>query len=385
VCAQTINIASVVDNTGEFNFGNTTAPAINDSGTVAFSTSLKNNTTGVFTVSGGVVTTIARAFVTPVSGGGTLGLGVSFPSINNAGVVAFGNTGGIYTGSGGALTTIADRTNTNNGQFDFFRDAPTINDAGTVAFMATNDASGRGLYTGTGGALTTVYNTNLASGDFLNPMINASGTVAFVSDSPQPGVQGVYTVSGGTLTTVVDNSGPFSNFFGTNQTSNPTINDLGTVAFHGQLDNSVQGIYTRTPGGLIATVADNVLTNGGIFDQFGFGAPAINEIGTVAFLASTDGRGFGIFSSLSGVASPFKLIQEGDELFGSTVTSLNFSRSGLNESNQLTFQYRLANGREGIAVANITAPVVVPEAGTLTFALPSLGMIGAVVLRRRKK
>lgn len=51
---------------------------------------------------------------------------------------------------------------------------------------------------------------------------------------------------------------------------------------------------------------------------------------------------------------------------------------------------RNASGGSGTANAaprgflfNAGAPVVVPESGTLAFALPALGMIGAVLRRRR--
>jgi hypothetical protein len=92
-------------------------------------------------------------------------------------------------------------------------------------------------------------------------------------------------------------------------------------------------------------IADNT----GPFRTFGSGLPAINDAGTVAFLASLDEGGSGIFTGPNPVTD--KVIATGDSLFGSTVTSLGFNRfssKGLNNAGQLTFFAQLADGSSGI-------------------------------------
>ena len=62
----------------------------------------------------------------------------------------------------------------------------------------------------------------------------------------------------------------------------------------------------------------------------------------MAFYASLDAGGTGIFTSDDLVNA---VVRTGDALFGSTVTSLNFFREGLNDSGQLAFYYSLSDGR----------------------------------------
>ena len=122
-----------------------------------------------------------------------------------------------------------------------------------------------------------------------------------------------------------------------------------------------------------------------------FTSQSLNASGAVAFRAGLDAGGSGIFATLPGGGAPFAVVQTGDSLFGSTVSNLNFFRDGLGDSNLLAFKYDLADGRQGIAVAQITAPVVVPEPGTVVLSVgcwvlsgvPPLTGVGLVVKRRR--
>ena len=52
-----------------------------------------------------------------------------------------------------------------------------------------------------------------------------------------------------------------------------------------------------------------------------------------------------------GGASLIDVLRSGDPLFGSTVTALSVGRFALNDHLQLVFEYELADGRSGIAVA----------------------------------
>jgi len=173
---------------------------------------------------------------------------------------------------------------------------------------------------------------------------------------------------------LIDSSGPFSRFRGT------AINDSNTVAFLADLDAGGSGIFTSS-GGAITTVADT----SGPFSSFEVESTAINDSGTVAFLANLDAGGAGIFTGLDSVVD--QVIATGDLLFGSTVTSLSFSKTGLNNSGQVAFFARLANGTEGIFRANPASepppPQSVPEPASVLGLLVS-GALGVSSLRQRQ-
>jgi hypothetical protein len=71
----------------------------------------------------------------------------------------------------------------------------------------------------------------------------------------------------------------------------------------------------------------------------------------VAFFAGEATGGQGIFLEATGGDSPVPVIENGDPLFGSTVASCNVGRFSLNDSDQISFQFVLADGRSGIAIA----------------------------------
>ena len=153
------------------------SPAINNAGTVAFLAVL-DGSVGVFTGSGGPITTISR---------GIASINV-FPSINDSGVVAFSGTvltgqTGVFVGSGGHLNTIADTS----GPYREL-DTPSINNSGLVAFSASLKWGGEGIFTGpdpmrdqvivTGDPL---FGSSVTSLVFGPEGLNDSGEVAFLS------------------------------------------------------------------------------------------------------------------------------------------------------------------------------------------------------------
>ena len=99
----------------------------------------------------------------------------------------------------------------------------------------------------------------------------------------------------------------------------------------------------------------------------------MNDEGVVAFLAFDSGGRHGVYIGDDPTADA--VIRSGDPLFGSTVVRLDLTGLGINNNGDIAFGYRLADGREGVAVARI-----VPEpvgTGWLVTA-------GMVLLRRRK-
>jgi hypothetical protein len=344
------------------------APSLNDAGVVAFSALLPGGTNGVFTGSGGSLTTIADT-----SGAFS---GFSSPvSINNQGAVAFSagldaGGSGLFTGSGGPTTTIADTS----GPFSSFS-APSLNNNGTVAFRASLDAGGSGIFTGSGGSVTTLYDTGPGSpfSDFLlSPSLSDAGTVAFRANL-KAGGSGLFTGRGGPTTTVAANSPNFN--FG-NPGSPPSLNNEGTVAFAGARlvgPTVMPGIFTGRGGPTTFTQVSG-------FNVHDF--PSLNDAGTMAFRAfTTNATSVGIFTGTNPAAD--RVITSGSPLFGSTVASLglDFGPAGLNNAGQVAFRARLTNNTAVI----VRADPVIPEPGTLTLlasaAVPGLGL----ALRRRRR
>jgi hypothetical protein len=351
--AFTFTFTKIADDSGPFSFVDVSfgpEPVINNRGTVAFLTNLDTGGAGIFTGSGGATTTIAIAnYSGPF---GTLGMFDSPPALNDEGTVAFLAIlnsgvprsffgGGLFTSNGGSTTFIAD----NNLRIAPFLGNPAINNEGTIAITAPLSGVSDLLFTVSGGATTLIADNSGPFSGFGSTAINDAGTVAFFA-SRDEGSNGLFTTSGGAITSIADSSGPFGFLLG-----GPAINNTGTLAFSAFRDfqdflegGGGGGIFTSS-GGVTTIIADNT----GPFRTFGSGVPALNDAGTVAFLASLDEGGSGIFTGPNPVTD--KVIATGDSLFGSTVTSLSFNRlssKGLNNAGQLTFFAQLADGSSGI-------------------------------------
>jgi hypothetical protein len=89
---------------------------------------------------------------------------------------------------------------------------------------------------------------------------------------------------------------------------------------------------------------------------------AINEVGKVAFVAGNGPNG--IYTGDNPLLD--KVISRGDRLFDSTLSSVQ-SSVDINNRGDIAFQYALANGVYGIAVAR-----VVPEPRSAFLAVVSL-------------
>ncbi len=201
----------------------------------------------------------------------------SAPSINNEGTVTF-SANGIFTGSGGAITTIA----AGGGSFSSIPDqTPSINDRGTVAFSAELASGVKGIFTGSGGVITPIADTNGPfSGFFGFPTINNAGTVAFYAGLDAGG-SGIFTSDGTLTTTIADTSDPFSSF------GAPSINNLGAVAFLADLNAGGRGIFTGPDpvADKVIAVGDSLLgsTATGIAESFS--TRGLNDSGQIVFIA----------------------------------------------------------------------------------------------------
>ena len=346
---------NVVDSTQGYS-GFSQFPAINNRGSVAFIAN-QSDGQGVFKWQDRRTTTIATVADNHLS------VFNDNVVINDAGVVGYqaspnatGNDLVIFTSSGGRTRTIADAIQ--QGLIGRFMGAPSINAAGTVAFFDERTDRSLAIFTGDGGSLTTAVDTaNTVFGQFGNVAINNSGEIVFLGVRKDQSM-GVFIATPGeeqydakasapgTIETVTDPNNPiFSDPFIT--FGDPVINDAGVVADVAFLNSGNIEIFTGNGKGAIARTDPN--SSFFTFSEH----PSINNRGSVAFFANESNGGEGIFVELTGGASPVPVIEVGDPLFGSIVTVLDLGRFGLNDHNQLAFQYSLQDGRSGIAVASL--------------------------------
>jgi hypothetical protein len=256
------------------------------------------------------------------------------PSINDAGTVAFladlraGGTG-VFTGAGGPLTTVA----TTAGPLSSFLSGPYINSGGTVAFVANLDNGTSGVFTGSGGPLTPLYTSPPFSELFSAAPINAAGTVAFLARFPLDTNVGVLSGNGGPATTIADTiHGPFNGFTINQQ----DINNAGKVAFYATLPAPApgEGIFTGS-GGAVTPVFS---TSG--FSTLFFGL-ALNDPGTAAFLLIEPG---GQARIVTGNGGPLTTVADTDGLF----SSFSLGGPAINNADTVAFLASLDDGSSGI-------------------------------------
>ena len=266
--------------------------------------------------------------------------------------------------------------------FQFFG-PPALNRVGQVVFEAElvpPSLAPRGIYLGdiAGGPTTVLLDDssmfNFTAGDFTKiPDINDAGTIVFFANRDAGG-EGLFSISsaGGPITTVAETNGAFTNFY------SPSINNAGTVAFRAGTGGSGEGVFrASSTGGPPSLVAD---TTGAFTDFLGV---TINNAGTVAFRAGLNTGGDGIFTGPD--ASRDRVIGYGDTLFTSTVTRVEFVKEGLNDLGQIAFQYTLADGRIGIAVATPTGilrilSITRPAAATIRLAVEGIPTLRHTIL-----
>lgn len=317
--------------------------------------------------------------------------------INNLGFVAFkaeldAGGEGIFSNNGTTTTTIVNTSQ----NFSFLQEDVSINDFGTVAFIASQNLQlpyTRGVYTSNGRDLKTIITTpttdaggvGFRANSFEEVSINNSGVVALL-ESIASRVQTILTSDGKTTNTIVDPTTPFL--------SGLQINDRGTIVYQfgplgiytgdsattppiatarGSVDGKIEfvGLPSLNNTGSFAYVrgtvdsATNSVTESQVIIKKGdrettiadtkgefqsFGSTSINDKRAVAFLANLDAGGKGIFTTNNRQVK--KVIATGDSLFGYTVTDLSFASEGQNNSGQITFVATLANNTQALVRAN---------------------------------
>ncbi len=349
------------------------APALNDKGTVAFSGTLSNGITGVFTGSGSVITPIAIS-------GDTFQSVLTNPAINTAGTVAFEASTdsprnvGIFTSSGNGLTTIATLNNSTLSDSSRAPITPALNDRGTLVF----------------GTYTINPNSNPPPYDLIpNVFISDSGKLSTIDLKSD--VSGAFPTVPNSIAINNANTVVFSSGYGGSQgygglfakVGDAPLITLATSGFYPVSLNN-EGTYAAAllgAGGSSSITIANIngkpesrYISGGINyndppSSTFLGTGSINDQDRVVFLGgqilkpgSPQSLSFVDVNKITNNVSATdadKIIATGDSLFGSTVTALGgFSPRGLNNFDQVVFYSQLADGRTGIFRAE---PVPEPQ------------------------
>lgn len=370
---------------GDHVYSDLGAPSINDHGLVAYETQRLIDGKNYYVVEAGdghSLKTIAAAspftgYINP------------FTSVNDAGTVAFiardlDGQDGLFTGNGGPVRYLASDFNSDN-------NGPSINNAGQVAYYDIRGSGDYGVYVTDGSSVQTIARSFSAGGNIYNNVyggvINDAGTVVFGAAPIYFGNDyNIYTNSNGITTLAVEsdqymlNNSPFTGF------GYPTISEDGTIAFFAKLLSGEQGVYTFH-NGVITTIADSngpfsvfdgdyivVNPNGNGVINF---KTAINHKGEVAFGAALKNGKYGIFTGPDPFAN--RVVSGGDVIDGQIVRDLSFDTAGYNDNGQIAFEVSFENGDTAIYRAD-----PVPEPSVLVLPFASV-LAGVAFLRRRTR
>jgi len=159
------------------------------------------------------------------------------PTMNQRGAVAFraqlrGGGEGVFMADERGVTRVADTKD----RFDRFHGLPVITNAGTVAFRA-DQTQCQGIYTHEAGRV----DCRVQSGDIYVDLarfvsMNDAGTVAFVAKLTAGG-SGVHTIGANGDDCVVHSSAGFTSFRGA------LINNAGEIVFYATPDGGELGVY----------------------------------------------------------------------------------------------------------------------------------------------
>ena len=417
-----------------FNFFN--LPTLTDSGQTGFTASLtgtgvsydNNNDNGIYREDSGTLTEIARegAQVPGAGNGVTFAFtGFNPPVFNESGQVAFitsltgnevtaDNDNAIYRDNAAGILSLVAREgepapNADSGIVFTSFQTPMLNASGQITFRATitPDESGisdQGIYSEISGSLTSVILAGeqvpgMADGvvfnDFNFPIpLNNSGQTAFLSSilgiggTPVNGA-GIFSEGAGSLSLIAhegdevpgDADGATFNRFGF-----PVFNDSGHTAFVGflsgpEIDFGTGAIYSNASGSLVEIAREGTPAPGAGSAVFDFlSRPVLNTPGQIAFssqLAGSDFSGNGIYATnldgqLIEIARTGELFDVDDDPsvddlrqiqslgFFANIGDGNGGASPFNDQGQLAFQAFFTDGTAGVFVSNLVATASEP-------------------------
>ena len=275
--------------------GTGVAPGINDDRVVAFVAAydISPYTMVLFKGSGGPLTAVYDSGTTTLDS--LFGAGVM---INNSNVVAFYSVldgppvdDGVFSGTGGATyTAIAHHAGpTFNAPFNPY---PSLNNAGVVAFKANLDAGGSAIAKGSGVSPTIIATTAelTFSAFYGDPDINEVGQVVFMA-TRDAGGSGIFLGDGSAVPIpFASTDDGFSGF-----TGDVALNDAGGVIFKGSYGGSLS-IFNGPNPVASRVVGPGIELSPGVFAS---GVSMINGClntnGSFAFWAKVSGSGEGIY------------------------------------------------------------------------------------------
>ena len=362
--AQAVTFTSVASGSGvESMFG---IPSINNSGTVAYvrwfppSGTPPAQTRGVYiTGIGGATTPAFETRESPISFGQV--------SINDAGAVSFvqyqSSPRRLYVVDAAGPRVIVDSDQPTSPVEALF-EWPLIDSSGRVVYQAQLDDGRVGIFDGPDPVADRITDDAAPSGFPGLADVRRDGTVLFRGVTPQSRIA-MYADHAGQQSHLFDFPEQFNNPHGYRE------NAPGQFVFNAFFKpDPSQTMFDRALFTGLDPTADRFVDTLGPFKDVVWSD--INDAGTIAFTAELDAGGEGIFVGPDPVLH--KVIMTGDPLFGSTVTDVHFHPGGLNDQNQLSFGYELANGVRGVAIAQV------PEPGFLCV----IGL-GMVILRSRRR
>jgi len=345
--------------------------SLSNSGRAAFLVNKKDGSQAIYTSLGTPFSLKDIADTTTNGGYQSFGQGISItnPVAGKEYVGFFGvknGQSGIYETQSGQVGGGTNIVNT-NGILSSFAPGLSINDSQTVAFLANLDSGGQEIFKSNGNPTTPTYITHCTTSSGIDcpvngsgsyePSINNDGTVAFVSGN------GVFTGDGSGQNSIIV-SDPNSFLNGSYREAN--INNSGWVSAFAHNVGPGQIIFSSDGNdGSIIVGNDVSPSNGG--DFWYLGTSSINNSGNVAFEARqagkgtrsiTDKTGVGIFTGFDSVADKVVAVGDylknaaGQNIVDSQIVDLSFDRQSLNDSGEIAFWAKFANGTEGIYRAN---------------------------------
>ena len=353
--AGSYRITEIADSQSDFSSISNNGAAINDKGTIAFIASPKVGEQGIYTSNNSKITEIINQSLLASLYGLTLNPSLTFSfdsveNINNKGSVAFIAkqlpTGGpfvdkrLFSNEDGSFKTRAQISY--NGRYGPISFIAALNNQDELAYLEINSNASYRSLSPTSIVLTkknqpdvTIASGNPSSENTPFSSIDAFafnnlGKVIFAA-TDHDGTTAIFTSNGDQFTSIVETNA-----------SALAVNEKGDIVLS---SGDAIRAFDRASGTL-RTIADT--TNSSLK---AFSNPAINNNNNVAFTATLNSGEKGIFTGADPVAD--KVIAVGDSLAGSTVTNVNFLRSGFNNNGQIAFSAQLADGTQGIFRADL--------------------------------